>query len=149
MTRIVYVVEDDPLQGEYLDRLLRDKFSSSLKVKLIGSESEFYTRFEEIVADKPACVIMDILLQWAPAEIAKDSKDLGSYVNAGLRCQKKLAEDPRTREIPVIFFTVLDRADVPELPRDTAYVRKDASDQRFVGVVRDVTNRRGWSTSTG
>lgn len=138
---IIYIVEDDSLQADYIENLLRTECRFEVEIRRIVTESEFWNRFDEVAVAKPACIIMDILLQWSYAEVARETHAVGSYLTAGLRCQKKLAEDPRTKSITVVFHTVLDRSDIPNIPRNVLYLRKDASDSRFMGVIEEIMKR--------
>jgi hypothetical protein len=142
---IIYVVEDDYLQLEYVCRILQDEFGPDVEVRSIRTESEFWRRFEEIASAQPACVVLDILIQWAEAAVSNESRGPGSFRTAGLRCQKKLSEDARTKNISVIFYTVLDRSDVLDFPREVHYLRKDVPDERFLALVRTLvtTGRHG------
>lgn len=134
--KIIYIVEDDYFQLEYVSTLLQNEFGSDVEVRPIQTESEFCRRFEEIAAARPACIVLDILIQWAEATMSDDSRGPGTFRTAGLRCQRKLREDQRTKNIDVILYTVLDRSDVLDFPQEVHYLRKDASDERFLELVR-------------
>jgi DNA-binding response OmpR family regulator len=63
------VVEDDKMQYQFLHNALREsKTLGPLRVVRISTEKGFNDRFEEIAADKPDVILMDIMLRWADPE---------------------------------------------------------------------------------
>jgi CheY-like chemotaxis protein len=110
----ILVVEDDHLQSDStLHNLSREIPGVSLIH--IPTEFEFRARFDEIVSSKPDVIVMDVMLRWddpkpdlqIPPDVAE-----GGFRRAGIRCKSLLAENEQTRDIPVIFYTVLDSAEV-------------------------------------
>lgn len=145
----ILVVEDDYLQVSYLEVLLRQAIEGAT-VESIGTEAEFRQGFEKVAEDPPACILMDVMLPWtipgidaapAPREVRE-----GGFFRAGLRCQELLANDPRTRRIPVIFYTVLENSDLklaaPQFPEKVRYLRKDSDDLDLIGLIQDLTGFR-------
>jgi hypothetical protein len=53
-----------------------------------------------------------------------DYDKTGGYRRAGLRCRKKLAEDQRSRSIPAIIYTVLEREPLGEAIPECEYLQK-------------------------
>jgi CheY-like chemotaxis protein len=122
----ILLVEDDHLQsGPTLDNLKREFHGANFT--RIRTESEFQAKFKEIATNKPDVIIMDVMLPWAdpdpdlevPEKVLKE----GGIGRAGIRCKKLLAEDEETRDIPVLFYTVLDN---PQLQMDIQNLRPEA-----------------------
>jgi CheY-like chemotaxis protein len=129
----ILIVEDDKLQFNFIkDALTRIETSSIVRIRRIVTELEFRKTFEEIADDKPDVIIMDIMLRWTdpspemdlpPADIANEG-----FFRAGVRCEKMLAEDARTKEIPIMIYSVLEKTDLEgELPQrpQISYLDKD------------------------
>ena len=121
----ILLVEDDHLQSDpTLDNLRREFHGASFT--RIRTESEFRAKFKEIATNKPDVIIMDVMLPWAdpdpdlkvPPEVAE-----GGIGRAGIRCKNLLAENEATRDIPVLFYTVLDN---PQLQTDIQNLRPEA-----------------------
>jgi CheY-like chemotaxis protein len=125
----VLIVEDDWAQYEFISQALLN-LKPVPRVVRFGNEKEFNDRFEELAADRPDVILMDIMLRWAnpapqmeqpPEEVKRDG-----FYRAGLRCERMLAGDERTKEIPVIIHSVLSlepedlpkRAGVKFLPKN-------------------------------
>ncbi len=113
----VLVVEDDKAQYEFIEDVLRNTKPVS-RVERFSTEREFYERFEELAADRPDVILMDIMLRWdnpardmkePPEEVAREG-----FYRAGLRCERMLAGDERTSGIRVIIYSVLEPEDLPE-----------------------------------
>lgn len=136
----ILLVEDDPLQVELIAEFLTaDSAFPKARIKRISTESEFISSFEDIATNAPDVVIMDIMLRWAdpspdfvlpPEEIAEEG-----FYRAGLRCEKLLARDPRTTDIPIILYTILSNGDLseelPDRPQ-TIYLAKDFEPKEIV-----------------
>lgn len=144
----IVVVEDDKLQYEWLDRCLRQ--SKPLKVtrlERIKTEKEFYDRFDEIASDPPNVILLDIMLRWAdpapnltppPPEVGQEG-----FFRAGLRCEQKLATDARTKNIPIIIYSVLEREDLgPEQPNraKVKFLGKDFQERAIEVAIREMTD---------
>ena len=110
----VLIVEDDNSQYDFIKEALQEmKFVT--RNEWMRTESEFNERLEEVAADKPDVIVMDIMLRWTdpapemkppPPEVIRDK-----FYRAGFRCVKKLGANPRTGDIPIIVYSVLE---VPE-----------------------------------
>lgn len=136
----ILVVEDDPLQADLIREFLSDTSAfPDAEIERISTESEFISMFEHIANYRPNVIIMDIMLRWAdpsvdfklpPDEVAEEG-----FYRAGLRCEKLLAKDLRTSEIPVILYTILGNGDLSEeLPKrpQTIYLAKDFEPREIV-----------------
>jgi DNA-binding NarL/FixJ family response regulator len=107
----IYLVEDDYPTCDGICEQLKASFRDA-KVHPITTESEFRLRIDEIVRNRPTVVIMDVMIRWTnPTEdITKPPKEVDGPWRAGIRCQKLLHN--KSPEIPVIFFSVLDKDDL-------------------------------------
>jgi hypothetical protein len=72
----------------------------------------------------------DASFELAPPEIRAD----GGLFRAGFRCAAMLVANPRTRDLPVIIYSVLDRGDVE------SNIRQLGLKHRFVRKEMYVTN---------
>lgn len=129
------IVEDDKFQYSHIKDAITKIWSfrnSKKRIERIATESEFIDKFESIAGEKPDVIIMDIMLRWSdpapdmrlpPPEIAEQG-----FFRAGVRCERKLAADPRTRNIPVIVYSILEKKDlegeVTQRP-EVSYLEKD------------------------
>jgi PleD family two-component response regulator len=136
-------VEDDSMQADWIRSTLENELPET-QVSRIGTEHEFISKFEEIANEPPRLILLDAMLRWTnpspdmperPEEVRQ-----GGIAQAGLRCQKRLSQDLRTRDIPVIFYTVLQKSSlgslVVELPKDLVMVQKNADPRELIGRVR-------------
>jgi len=127
----ILVVDDDPLQSEWLFQELRRNFPEA-ECDLIATESEFREKLASIRQSPPNVVLLDVMLRWADVSDHMPSMPLdvaaGKYHRAGLRCQQLLESHEETREVPVILLTVLDEEDLaqelPELPKHVTHLPK-------------------------
>ena len=133
----ILIVEDDQIQAGFTRPSLEQAFRGS-EITHIRTEHEFHSRMDEIANNPPDVVVMDVMLRWTnPARdqpTAPDNVRLEGHYLAGIRCTKLLAENEKTKDIPVILYTVLERADIgaqiASLPNKTLSLTKasDASD---------------------
>lgn len=139
----ILLVEDDYIQSELICEALEQAFPSDA-IELIRTEHEFRSRLAEIEAGPPDIIILDIMLRWTlPSrdmpELPQDVRDEGLY-RAGFRCRNLLAERARTRDIPVILYTVMEASDISDDLEDiapgTVYLRKEADVQSLIELIR-------------
>ncbi len=142
MTSIV-VVEDDHLQAEPLAEHLECEFGA-VSIRTLRTESEFRGALPAFRTDRPDLVVMDVMLQWTkpspnqpvpPPDVVE-----GGYFRAGLRCAQLLLDDERLRGVPVILYTILERADLERggrsLPSNCTYFGKNSELDALVRHVR-------------
>jgi len=139
----ILIVEDDAQQLNLIEEELSFAFQNT-KIEHIRTESEFYSKLDEIVAAPPDLILMDMMLRWTvpappeemppmPEEVAEEG-----YYRAGIRCAKKLLEQKPNKEIPLLVFTVLHQDDIDEDLNDSeasihlAYLRKTAPIQTLL-----------------
>jgi len=144
----VLVVEDDYLQADWIQRNL-ERALPGITIYYINTELEFRSRLDYIAGATPDVIVMDIMLRWAnpdpnlqlPPEEVKE----GGFYRAGLRCQKLLANDERTKDIPVIFYTVLEpydlESELQQLSGNITYLRKESDLTSLIYRIRDLTQR--------
>lgn len=139
----ILIVEDDKLQFETISNsILENRALYKLEIKRIVTELEFRERFEEIATDKPAAILMDVMLRWTTknrlVEPPKEVEENGFY-RAGLRCEKMLAADSRTKNIPIMIYSVLGKDDLEDdyEPRpQVRYLDKDFNSWEIEKVIR-------------
>jgi len=150
--RNILVVENDFLQSDWLVKSLRQAFPQA-KVWQIKTESAFRDSFEAIAQNPPDAIVMDVMLQWTEASddieeqtFPKRVLDEGPY-RAGLRCEEMLTADGRTKNIPMILYTILERHDLePDFPDLNAHpnvkhLRKDSTPEPLIQLIREVRER--------
>ena len=137
--RSILIVEDTPTQAQLLESQLTIRYPG-VHVWRISSESEFREKFGAIAEAPPDSIIMDIIIKWAQPvpSLSVPSEPLNRR-RAGIRCQRMLADDLRTQNIPVILCTVLTpeelEDDMRELPRNRKFVAKqDGLDTLFAAI---------------
>ena len=127
------IVEDDKSQFSYIKNGIRQgRYFSESRIERIATELEFIEKLESLATEKPDVILLDIMLRWTdphpdmtlpPPHIAE-----ASFFRAGVRCEQRLAADSRTRNIPVIVYSILDKKDfdgeISERP-EVHYLEKD------------------------
>lgn len=127
------IVEDDKLQFSFIKNAIKQgRHFSNSRVERIATESEFIDKLDSIATDRPDVILLDIMLRWTdpspqmtlpPPEIAEQG-----FFRAGVRCEQRLAADPRTRNIPVIVYSILEKKDFEGQIRprpEVRYLEKD------------------------
>jgi predicted nucleotide-binding protein len=110
----------------------------------LSTEKEFRDGFDEIVATPPDMAILDGMVAWTTPgpDLQHPPADYAGRGSAGLRCIRKLLEHERTKDVPVIHYSVLGRDDVgPDaegLPRNVVFLRKDDRNSALVRLVRSM-----------
>jgi DNA-binding NarL/FixJ family response regulator len=140
----IVIVEDDPLQVESLKVSLA--VLRNVQIIEIRTERAFRVGFDQLAAAQPDVVLMDVMLRWTdPApnmEPPPDEVRSQKFYRAGLRCQKMLSQDDRTRDIPVCLYTVLERADLEselaDLPANVVHIRKESDTRTLVESLREI-----------
>jgi hypothetical protein len=138
----VVILEDDSEQFDAVTEKLRDAFPG-LVIDHVRTEYEFRCGFGSLKANPPDALIVDVMLRWTdastdyqpmPPEIRADH----GHFRAGLRCAAMMATDERTRDVPVVVYSVLDRADLLTLPIGVVHARKTDSAGDLVRSLRSL-----------
>lgn len=111
----ILVVEDDHLQLRWVVSELQQEFPNA-EINEIRTEYEFNTKLTKIAKSQPDIILMDIMLPWTEPspempEAPYEVEEQGFY-RAGFRCQKLLNENEKTRDIPILLYTVLSKDDL-------------------------------------
>lgn len=149
MPEYLIIVEDDHLQEGPLEDHLQDAFPSA-HVETVPTEKDFRLLLPRLRKRRPDAVVLDVMLRWAfaspdapppPADV-----EAGGYYRAGLRCAALMAEDDRLRDVPVIFYTILERTDLERdgspLPDGIRYVRKSSDLDVLTRALKDSIRQR-------
>ena len=105
----ILLVEDDHLQRAAARQALQTSLDA--EIQIMKTEFEFFDSFEATAANPPSVVILDRMLRWVDPKPNIPAPPDGARENAGLRCAQKLRNDPRTRSVRIIFYSVLERDD--------------------------------------
>ena len=146
----ILIVEDDPLQVDLVCPALVQAFQKS-EIKNITTEHEFRARLDEISNDPPDVVVMDVMLRWTdPAPdmpVWPDEVALEGHYFAGIRCSRLLAENTKTRHIPVILYTVLAEQDLDDFlrrsrhPQSTVcFLQKNGEAEPLIQKIRELVH---------
>ena len=156
MAPFIVVVEDDHLQDGPLQELLRERFPTA-RIEALFTERDFRSRLDSYRRDPPDVVIMDVMMRWAnpsPGDPPPPPDVLtGGYRRAGIRCVDLMTREPTLRDVPVIYYTILERSDLERdadtLTDNVCLVRKSSDRQpltrkiaELVGVGRRDRPRR-------
>jgi hypothetical protein len=117
----VWLIEDDHMQAGDIEETV-ERMVPGCRLDIIRTEQEFRQRFSEIAEGAgEAVVVMDVILRWADASPSMEPRPAevkeGGADKAGFRCAKMLQQDARTKEMPIIFYSVLP---ITEFPSDLA-----------------------------
>src|ERR1017187_3901603 len=144
----ILIVEDEKLQAQWLTENLVQAFPGS-SIESFGTESTFVSHFEDIAAAPPDVIVMDVMLRWADPtsdlQMPPDEVQHEGLFRAGLRCKSLLANDERTRDIPVVLHTVLERADLQgdlSSRSPVFYAHKDEIEQ-LIHLIQAAVHARG------
>ncbi len=113
----ILVVEDEYLQGDATCQALKKAFASA-KIELLSTEHDFRTRLNDLAADPPRVVVMDIKLPWQeltpnrvkPPEQVRREGDR----RAGFRCHRMLTDRAVFARTYIIFFSHILSDDLKE-----------------------------------
>jgi DNA-binding NarL/FixJ family response regulator len=145
----ILLVEDDHMQSDFIRQSLLRTFSD-VRIEVIDTEHRLRSSIDQIAANPPDVVIMDVILRWTdPAPEMPlppvDVKVEGHY-RAGFRCQKLLAEHPGTKRIPVIFYTILEAGDMKTRidewsSSNVHYLAKNSDLSQLIELIRQSVRR--------
>jgi CheY-like chemotaxis protein len=140
----ILIVEDQKHQFEFVkDALLAEE--DSLIIKQIITEYSFVSQFEKIADNPPCMIFMDIMFRWYDSEknmpeIPLEAKKQGKY-RAGIRCINKLSSDIRTKNIPVLIYSILDKRDlqneINKFPQ-VKYLVKDFTEEKIASFFHSI-----------
>jgi DNA-binding NarL/FixJ family response regulator len=142
----ILLVEDDYLQSDWVYSDLILEFPDA-EIEKLSTESEFRSHLDDIAATPPDVILMDIMMRWADPSpnippAPEEVKNEGFY-RSGLRCIRLLSRSARTSHIPVILYTMLERADIEEslrkLPANVTYMQKESDLTPLFQRIRAVT----------
>jgi hypothetical protein len=141
-------LEDDESFWDLLQEAIEREFPG-VDLTWLRSEADFCAEFAGFIEKPPDVFLLDVMVKWANAAETMpvpptDVKQQG-YYRAGLRCRNRLLMHPATATLPVILYTVLERADVEivgsGLPPGTVYVRKDVEFENLFAALRRLAQR--------
>jgi CheY-like chemotaxis protein len=154
MALFIVVVEDDHLQDGPLQEMLREQFPTA-RIEAVLTERDFRSRLDSFRRDPPDIVIMDVMVRWAyprrgdpppPPDVLT-----GGYRRGGIRCVDLMARDPALCDVPVIYYTILERSDLERdaeaLTGKVSLVRKSSDRQPLTRKIRELTGAGGRGTS--
>ena len=142
----IVIAEDDKYQREQFARILGQVFLEA-DITLFRTEKEFREGLEKITMETPDIVILDIMLRWTDPSLDGDTMPpdvkAGKFFGAGFRCQGLLERGDRTRDIPVILYSVLERTDIEGelagLPTNVRFVPKAVTLYNLIAAIREMT----------
>jgi CheY-like chemotaxis protein len=140
----ILLAEDDYIQADTLQQELAVHLPSA-ELTRIRTEHEFMTWLGSARKRIPAVVLIDIMLMWAsPDDDVPPPSGWDGHARAGIRCAAALRARPETRDIPIIFYTVLLEDAKPDVERiaHVIHLRKERSVQNLLNAIRSVTGRR-------
>jgi CheY-like chemotaxis protein len=142
----ILIVEDDYLQANWIHRTIQQALPGS-RIDRISTELGFRSNLSDIASNPPNVIILDVMLRWTDPqpEMIPPPDDVreGQFFSAGFRCQRLLAKDHRTKNIPVILYTVLERLDLHnelrDLPDNVYYLAKDPEPDSLISLILKAT----------
>ena len=142
MDNYIILIEDDPPQLEQNKKVLEKAFPE-LKVETLETESDFYGAVEGMTEKKkPRAVLCDVMLPWSfPAPDAPQApKTVMSegFRKAGVRCWKLFRSKSCLREVPWIYFTILDELTIEYAQNRDAHTRYIKKTKDIEPLLREV-----------
>ena len=143
----IILVEDDYLQADFIQAAITKEFPD-VKLEKIRTEREFYSRLTDIADAPPDVIIMDVMLRWTDPEPemvpAPPEVRAGKFYRAGLRCVDKLAQNPKTRDLSLILYTVLGTDDLEGeyvACKNILHLPKDSTTLPLIQEIRALTRK--------
>jgi CheY-like chemotaxis protein len=138
----ILLVEDNRPFGEEIAEYLTRFVGSPWWVR---TESDFREHFEAIATDLPDVAVVDLMLRWDVLRREGPRPrppDTDMYLG-GVRCALLLAGDTRTRDMPVILYTVVEQEDIDNVlancPPSVHYLQKSSDLSKLVELIRELT----------
>lgn len=142
----ILIVEDDYQQADFIRDSLLSAYPNG-RVDLIQTEAEFRSSLNAIEKQPPDVVVLDGMLRWTdPSEKMEPRPEdvkSGGIFEAGLRCKELLKARETTRRIPVILYTVLERADLGSKAQGALHLSKEAEPEALINAVRVLAKAAG------
>lgn len=144
----IVLVEDDFTQADLIHARLQEAFRRADIVR-VRTEREFRTRIKEFVKQPPDVFLIDVMLRWSdPApdwdSVPEEVEQQGFY-RAGIRCARLVRENERIKNVPVIFYTVLEHNDLADditsLTGKLSHLRKESDARPLIQQIRAVTQK--------
>ena len=142
---IIICVEDDHLQFDSISKKIRQAFPG-VTIEGIKTEKDFRDKMADFARKPPDVFIIDVMLRWtdpspkmelAPKEVAE-----GGFFKAGLRCLQRLVSQEETKNIPVIFYTVLEKnnleEDLKHIYGKFDFLEKDSDLSSLIQLIRKI-----------
>ncbi len=142
----IILVEDDNWQSERIFSHLKRSLKTT--PEQIFTEYDFQKSFESYKEQPPDIVIMDVMLPWTEADETIEPRptkvvEEGPY-RAGFRCRELLASDEKTKNIPVILYTILNQNDLASelegLPQQIVFLPKDSEAELLIKEILKLTS---------
>jgi DNA-binding response OmpR family regulator len=142
----IVIAEDDRIQADQYVGDLSEAFREAAFI-LFRTEKEFRDGLESIAMHPPDIVILDIMLRWTDPSLdhhaAPPDVKAGKFHHAGFRCLELLRRGDKTREVPVILYTVVDSAEfkpeVSTLPSNVRMLPKMKTLYNVIAAIREMT----------
>jgi CheY-like chemotaxis protein len=119
----ILLVEDDRVQAQTVRKRLEEEIQGAV-ITVLKTEKQFREHFEEITNQPPDVICLDVMMRWTDTDdpnlnagnIPPDVMDEkgGRWRRAGIRCARLLSRNARTRNIPVILYTILEDGDLED-----------------------------------
>lgn len=137
----IILVEDDEIQAKSIARKMRQAFRGHT-VTVLTTEADFRAQFEALASNPPTIFVIDVMLRWTtpkpqmperPEDVRREGPN-----RAGFRCKAMLTADVRTKQIPVVLYTVLGKNDLRGELDETRdlYVQKGPEPNDLVAQLR-------------
>jgi CheY-like chemotaxis protein len=121
----ILLIEDDWEHIKWIREGIRGRWPEAV-VDEIRTEKALVDKFDSVAGANYDLVIIDQAVPYASVE-DKDRNRARLELNAfraGSRCYDRLRKDPRTQDVPLIFYTIHDKIRVPP---DAVYVQKSST----------------------
>ena len=118
--------------------IVENEFGGALAVGLVGSEREFLVRLPALEANRPAAIILDLILPWEDGVhigTTEYTEPRGEIYDAGVRILEDLSRSAGLKNVPVALYTVTDKRRIelpPAIAKRTEILQKGDPDRLLI-----------------
>lgn len=142
MKKRILLIEDDAFHRGWIGERIKARWPNvGFEFPFVANEKQFIGEFDQLAGAGLDLIIIDQMIPYTSEGDESDNSaalKLSAF-RGGSRCYERLRGDARTKSVPVVFFTLLDRETVPP---EAVYVKK-TGDSEMKGLLDKVATAIG------